>query len=112
MVTYTLTFEQFKASLSKTATVALLNFGAVDKTGQCRNAMEIYLPVSYKHNVLYKSGKSVWLEQLKSIHESLQLFIAKYDDESFNSALLTIDAEAVNFLASLYESEIERGAAK
>lgn len=109
MVTYTLTFEQFKASISKTATVALLNFGAEDKTGQGRSSVEVYLPDNYKRNVLYCTGRSPWLEQLKVAHESLSLFIQKYDDESFNNALLTIESEMVKFLSNMYESEIERG---
>lgn len=109
MVTYTLTFEQLKASMSKTATVALLTFGSEDKTGQGRSSLEIHLPDNYKYNVLFKTGKSVWLEQFKSIHESLQLFISKFNDESFNNALLTVDTETVNFLSKMYESEIERG---
>jgi len=108
MVTYTLTFEQFKALLSKTATVALLNFSAEDETGQGRNAMEIYLPDNYKRNVLYWTGRSPWYEQLKSAHESLSLFVRQFDDESFNNALLTIDSETVNFLSSMYEHDIER----
>ena len=109
MVTYTLTFEQFKAVLSKTATVALLNFGKEDLTGQGRNAMEIHLPDNYKRKVLYYTGRSAWLDQLREAHESLSLFIAKYNDKNFDSALLTVDAETVNFLSYMYESEIEGG---